>query len=78
MIDLCQWFGKVMKKIYTYQIFLCFFEKASVIRALIFNNLTELSLLKCGNYLQQASPKAANIHNRWLSCRRQRSLRFHE
>lgn len=35
MIDLCQWFGKVMKKIYTYQIFLCFFEKASVIRALI-------------------------------------------
>ena len=43
MIDLCQWFGKVMKKIYTYQIFLCFFEMASVIRALIillcFNNL---------------------------------------
>ena len=81
MIDLCQWFSKVMKKIYTYQIFLRFFEKASVIRALImlcFNNLTELSLLKCGNYLQQASPKAANIHNRWLSCRRQRSLRFHE
>ena len=68
MIDLCQWFGKGMKKIYTYQIFLCFFEMASVIRALImlcFNNLTELSLLKCGNYLQQASPKAANIHNRW-------------
>ena len=26
-------------------------------------------------YLKQASPKAANIHNRWLSCRRQRSLR---
>ena len=25
--------------------------------------------------LKQASPKAANIHNRWLSCRRQRSLR---
>ena len=24
------------------------------------------------------SKKAANIHNRWLSCRRQRSLRFHE
>jgi hypothetical protein len=35
MIDLCQWFGKVMKKIYTYQIFLRFFEMASVIRALI-------------------------------------------
>lgn len=34
MIDLCQWFGKDMKKIYTYQIFLCFFM-ASVIRALI-------------------------------------------
>ena len=28
--------------------------------------------------LKQASPKAANIHNRWLSCRRQRSLRFKE
>ena len=27
---------------------------------------------------KKASPKAANIHNRWLSCRRQRSLRFHE
>lgn len=26
MIDLCQWFGKVMKKIYTYQIFLFFFN----------------------------------------------------
>ena len=25
--------------------------------------------------LARASPKAANIHNRWLSCRRQRSLR---
>ena len=25
--------------------------------------------------LAGASPKAANIHNRWLSCRRQRSLR---
>ena len=34
MIDLCQWFGKVMKKIYTYQIFLRFLM-ASVIRALI-------------------------------------------
>ena len=31
----------------------------------LFNNITELSLLKCGNYFQQASPKAANIHNRW-------------
>ena len=43
MIDLCQCFRKGMKKIYTYQMFLCFFEKASVIRALIillcFNNL---------------------------------------
>ena len=27
---------------------------------------------------KKASPKAANIHNRWLSCQRQRSLRFHE
>ena len=35
MIDLCQWFGKVMKKIYTYQIFSAFFEMASVIWALI-------------------------------------------
>ena len=26
--------------------------------------------------LEQASPKAANIHNRWLSSRRLRSLRF--
>ena len=26
MIDLCQWFGKVMKKIYTHQIFLRFFN----------------------------------------------------
>lgn len=26
MIDLCQWFGKGMKKKYTYQIFLCFFN----------------------------------------------------
>ena len=34
--------------------------------------------LKNGIYLKQASPKAANIHNRWLSCRRQRSLRFKE
>ena len=25
-------------------------------------------------YLKQASPTAANIHNRWLSSRRQRSL----
>ena len=31
-----------------------------------------------GNYLKQASSKRANIHNRWLSCRRQRSLRSHE
>ena len=29
-------------------------------------------------YLKKASPKAANIHNRWLSSRRQRSLRSHE
>ena len=29
-------------------------------------------------HLWKASPKAANIHNRWLSCRRQRSLRFKE
>ena len=28
--------------------------------------------------LKRTSPKAANIHNRWLSCRRQRSLRFKE
>lgn len=58
MIDLCQWFGKVMKKIYTYQIFLCFFEKASVIRALIllcFNNLTELSLYVHTTKKMQAS-----------------------
>ena len=27
--------------------------------------VTELLLLKCGNYLKRASPKAANIHNRW-------------
>ena len=25
--------------------------------------------------LARTSPKAANIHNRWLSCQRQRSLR---
>ena len=39
---------------------------------------TELSYLYYENYLKRASPKAANIHNRWLSCRRQRSLRFKE
>lgn len=58
MIDLCQWFGKVMKKIYTYQIFLCFFEMASVIRALIillcFNNLTELSHVHTTKKCKQA------------------------
>ena len=37
-----------------------------------------LSASKNRSYLKQASPKAANIHNRWLSCRRQRSLRFKE
>ena len=40
--------------------------------------LTEHSQYIMEINLKQASPKAANIHNRWLSCRRQRSLRFHE
>lgn len=34
MIDLCQWFGKVMKK-YIRTKFFCVFLMASVIRALI-------------------------------------------
>ena len=42
MIDLCQWFGKGMKKIYTYQMFLCFFEMASVIN--LYKATTALSL----------------------------------
>ena len=40
--------------------------------------LIEFSHLINGNYLKRASPKAANIHNSWLSCRRQRSLRLKE
>ena len=70
MIDLCQWFGKVMKKIYTYQIFLCFFEMASVIRALImlcFNNLTELSLLKCA-YNEKNASKHLALRASLLAC----------
>lgn len=31
MVDLCQCKGKGMKKIDMYQMFLCFFEKASVV-----------------------------------------------
>lgn len=69
MIDLCQWFGKVMKKIYTYQIFLCFLM-ASVIRALImlcFNNLTELSLLKCA-YNEKNASKHLALRASLLAC----------
>ena len=60
-------------------------------RPINFISLTELSHLKyelsqasdaaldfVAYQSKKASPKAANIHNRWLSCRRQRSLRFHE
>ena len=43
-----------------------------------FIKITQVSHLINGNYLKRASPKAANIHNRWLSCRRQRSLRPYE
>ena len=32
--------------------------------------------LSINYFLKKASPKAANIHNRWLSCRRRRSLRI--
>ena len=42
-------------------------------------NVAALDLTACQSNktvnLKQASPKAANIHNRWLSCQRQRSLR---
>ena len=44
LVDLCQCFCKSMKKIYTYQIFLCFLNGERY-KALIFNNLTELSLM---------------------------------
>ena len=37
------------------------------------DNLTSVATL---DFVACQSKKAANIHNRWLSCRRQRSLRF--
>ena len=39
--------------------------------------ITQVSHLINGNYLKRASPKAANIHNRWWRERSERNLRFH-
>ena len=41
-----------------------------------FIKITQVSHLINGNYLKRASPKAANIHNRWWRERSERNLRF--
>ena len=44
----------------------------------IFNRLSSQASVAALDFVACQSKKAANIHNRWLSCQRQRSLRSHE
>ena len=44
----------------------------------IFKRLSSLASVGALDFVACLNKKAANIHNRWFSCRRQRSLRFKE
>ena len=54
----------------------CSGKRQSRARRCFFEVITQVSHLINGNYLKRASPKAANIHNRWWRERSERNLRF--